>query len=86
MTTEPRSKRASTPLEPNPEWYRDGVIYEVHVRAFKDSNGDGVGDFDGLRSKLDHLVNLGVTALWLLPFYSARSAGSSATRTTAGSA
>ncbi len=51
------------------EWYREAVIYELHVRAFCDSNGDGTGDFDGLTSKLDHLVNLGVTALWLLPFY-----------------
>ena len=51
------------------DWYRDGVIYELHVRSFRDSNGDGIGDFDGLTSKLDHLVNLGVTAVWLLPFY-----------------
>jgi maltose alpha-D-glucosyltransferase/alpha-amylase len=52
-----------------PQWYRDAVIYEVHVRAFKDSNGDGRGDFRGLTSKLDYLRDLGVTALWLLPFY-----------------
>ena len=50
-------------------WYKDAVIYEVHVRAFQDSNGDGMGDFNGLTSKLDYLQNLGVTALWLLPFY-----------------
>jgi maltose alpha-D-glucosyltransferase / alpha-amylase len=51
------------------DWYRDAVIYELHVRAFCDSNGDGIGDFTGLTSKLDHLADLGVTALWLLPFY-----------------
>ncbi len=52
-----------------PDWYRDAVIYELHVRAFCDANGDGIGDFDGLISKLDYLADLGVTALWLLPFY-----------------
>ncbi len=56
-------------LEDNPLWYKDAVIYEVHVRAFFDSNGDGVGDFRGLTLKLDYLQNLGVTAIWLLPFY-----------------
>jgi maltose alpha-D-glucosyltransferase/alpha-amylase len=50
-------------------WYRDAVIYEVHVRAFRDSNGDGVGDFHGLIEKLDYVAKLGVTAIWLLPFY-----------------
>src|SRR5829696_4969503 len=50
-------------------WYKDAVIYEVHVRAFQDSNGDGIGDFPGLTSRLDYLQELGVTALWLLPFY-----------------
>jgi maltose alpha-D-glucosyltransferase / alpha-amylase len=52
-----------------PDWYRDAVIYELHVRAFGDSNGDGVGDFDGLTARLDYLQQLGVTALWILPFY-----------------
>jgi maltose alpha-D-glucosyltransferase/alpha-amylase len=50
-------------------WYKDAVIYELHVRAFQDSNGDGIGDFRGLISRLDYLQDLGVTALWLLPFY-----------------
>jgi maltose alpha-D-glucosyltransferase/alpha-amylase len=58
---------ASHPLDP--QWYKDAVIYEVHVRAFSDSNGDGVGDFPGLTSKLDYIHDLGVTAIWLLPFY-----------------
>jgi maltose alpha-D-glucosyltransferase/alpha-amylase len=51
------------------DWFKDAVIYELHVRAFADSNGDGIGDFDGLTGGLDYLSDLGVTALWLLPFY-----------------
>ncbi|KMQ52518.1 Trehalose synthase [Chitinispirillum alkaliphilum] len=50
-------------------WYKDAIIYEVHVRAFGDSNSDGVGDFKGLTEKLDYLESLGITAIWLLPFY-----------------
>ncbi len=53
----------------NPYWYKDAVIYEVHVRAYSDGNGDGIGDFIGLTEKLDYVQDLGVTALWLLPFY-----------------
>ena len=56
-------------IEDTPLWYKDAVIYEVHVRAFCDGNGDGIGDFPGLTQKLDYLQDLGVTALWLLPFY-----------------
>src|ERR1700728_2713605 len=55
--------------EKNPFWYKNGIIYEVHVRAFQDSDGDGTGDFRGLTSRLDYLRDLGVTAIWLLPFY-----------------
>ncbi len=51
------------------DWYKDAVIYELHVRSFADSTGDGMGDFKGLTGKLDYLADLGVTALWLLPFY-----------------
>jgi maltose alpha-D-glucosyltransferase/alpha-amylase len=50
-------------------WYEDAIIYEVHVRAFADSDGDGIGDFRGLTQRLDYLEDLGVTAIWLLPFY-----------------
>jgi maltose alpha-D-glucosyltransferase/alpha-amylase len=50
-------------------WYKDAIIYEAHVRAFHDSDGDGFGDFRGLTRKLDYLEDLGVTAVWLLPFY-----------------
>jgi maltose alpha-D-glucosyltransferase/alpha-amylase len=53
----------------DPLWYKDAVIYELHVRAFQDSNGDGIGDFPGLISRLDYLQDLGVTCLWILPFF-----------------
>jgi maltose alpha-D-glucosyltransferase/alpha-amylase len=53
----------------DPLWYKDAVIYELHVKTFCDANGDGVGDFRGLIDKLDDLAALGVTCLWLLPFY-----------------
>jgi maltose alpha-D-glucosyltransferase/alpha-amylase len=53
----------------DPLWYKDAVIYELHVRAFQDSNADGIGDFPGLMSRLDYLQDLGVTCLWLLPFF-----------------
>jgi len=57
------------PVGGTAHWYHDAVIYELHVRAFHDSDADGVGDFRGLVQKLDYLQELGVTALWLLPFY-----------------
>jgi maltose alpha-D-glucosyltransferase/alpha-amylase len=57
------------PAPTDPQWYKDAVIYELHVRAFADSNGDGIGDFPGLTQRLDYLHGLGVTAIWLLPFY-----------------
>ena len=50
-------------------WFKDAIIYEVHIKAFRDGNGDGIGDFAGLLQKLDYLHDLGVTAIWLLPFY-----------------
>src|SRR5690348_5417291 len=50
-------------------WYKDAVIYQLHVKAFFDADNDGIGDFEGLRHKLDYLQDLGVTTLWLLPFY-----------------
>ncbi|MBO0703790.1 MAG: maltose alpha-D-glucosyltransferase [Candidatus Dormibacteraeota bacterium] len=50
-------------------WYKDAIIYELHVKSFFDSNGDGVGDFPGLIQKLDYIARLGATAIWLLPFY-----------------
>jgi maltose alpha-D-glucosyltransferase/alpha-amylase len=50
-------------------WYKDAIFYEMHVKAYCDQNGDGVGDFEGLLQKLDHLASLGVTCIWLLPMY-----------------
>jgi maltose alpha-D-glucosyltransferase/alpha-amylase len=50
-------------------WYKDAIIYQAHIKAFADSNGDGIGDFGGLLGKLDYLQSLGITAIWLLPFY-----------------
>ena len=53
----------------DPLWYKDAVFYQLHVKSFADSNGDGIGDFPGLTSKLDHLASLGVDCLWLQPMY-----------------
>ena len=53
----------------DPLWYKDAVIYQLHIKSFFDSNNDGVGDFKGLISKLDYIAEIGVTAIWLLPFY-----------------
>jgi maltose alpha-D-glucosyltransferase / alpha-amylase len=58
-----------TDLDHDELWYKDAIIYQLHVKAFADSNNDGIGDFAGLTEKLDYLQELGVTALWLLPFY-----------------
>jgi maltose alpha-D-glucosyltransferase / alpha-amylase len=69
VTTEARTNSEQDQAPGGSDWYKDAVIYELHVRAFFDSNGDGLGDFAGLSEKLDYLKDLGVTALWLLPFY-----------------
>ena len=63
----PRTKKPCSASDPL--WYKDAIIYELHVRAFADSNGDGIGDFQGLISRLDYLQDLGVTCLWVLPFF-----------------
>ncbi|HVA56246.1 MAG TPA: maltose alpha-D-glucosyltransferase [Gammaproteobacteria bacterium] len=62
-------RRKQSQLSDDPLWYKDAVIYQLHVKSFFDSNDDGIGDFPGLISKLDHIVELGVNAIWLLPFY-----------------
>jgi maltose alpha-D-glucosyltransferase/alpha-amylase len=62
-------RKDSITLRDDPLWYKDAIIYELHVKAFHDSNGDGIGDFRGLTEKLDYLEDLGITAIWLLPFY-----------------
>ena len=63
------SSDSSDSKKRDPLWYKDAIIYELRVRSFFDSNGDGIGDFHGVAEKLDYLQDLGVTALWLLPFY-----------------
>lgn len=64
----PASEPAPVPGQ-DPLWFKDAIIYQTHIKAFFDSNGDGVGDFAGLAQKLDHIQELGVSAIWLLPFY-----------------
>jgi maltose alpha-D-glucosyltransferase/alpha-amylase len=63
------SRATLRPAPSDPLWYKDAIIYQLHVKAFFDGDDDGVGDFQGLCRKLDYLQDLGVTALWLLPFY-----------------
>ena len=63
------SPRGASATASSSRWYRDAVIYQAHVRSFYDSDGNGIGDFRGLTQKLDHLQDLGISALWLLPFY-----------------
>jgi maltose alpha-D-glucosyltransferase / alpha-amylase len=65
----PAATALPRPEPADPLWYKDALIYQLHVKAFFDANNDGIGDFDGLTRKLDYLQDLGVTALWLLPFY-----------------
>src|SRR3981081_3203527 len=60
-------KRVGSALDPL--WFKDAIIYELHVKAFADSNNDGIGDFAGLIQRLDYLQDLGVTCIWLLPFF-----------------
>jgi maltose alpha-D-glucosyltransferase/alpha-amylase len=63
------TESVASAAEDDPLWYKDAIIYEAHVKSFFDSNNDGVGDFQGLTLKLDYLQGLGVTCLWLLPFF-----------------
>jgi maltose alpha-D-glucosyltransferase/alpha-amylase len=63
------SAAASHPATDDDLWFKDAIVYQLHVKAFADSNNDGIGDFGGLIEKLDYLQDLGVTALWLMPFY-----------------
>jgi maltose alpha-D-glucosyltransferase/alpha-amylase len=69
LTARRRPAANNLAIQPNPLWYREAVVYEIPVRAFADSNADGIGDLPGLIGKLDYLSDLGVTAIWLLPFY-----------------
>ncbi len=65
----PQGGVLTRPVTADPLWYKDAIIYQLHVKAFFDADDDGIGDFQGLCRKLDYLQDLGVTALWLLPFY-----------------
>jgi maltose alpha-D-glucosyltransferase / alpha-amylase len=64
-----RLRRHAADQSADPLWYKDAIIYQLHLKSFYDSNDDGVGDFQGLLAKLDYIAKLGVTAVWLLPFY-----------------
>ncbi|WP_322012571.1 maltose alpha-D-glucosyltransferase [Paraburkholderia sp. J12] len=68
-TTAAQRRGKASLLTDDPHWYKDAIIYQVHVKSFYDANNDGVGDFAGLFAKLDYIAGLGVTAIWLLPFY-----------------
>jgi maltose alpha-D-glucosyltransferase/alpha-amylase len=70
MDTRTRAREVpSATLEDDPLWYMDAIIYQLHVKAFFDSNGDGMGDFLGLTEKLDYIRDLGVNTVWVMPFY-----------------
>ncbi len=69
LTQEKANNNLVVSAESDGLWYKDAIIYEVHVRAFCDSEDDGIGDFRGITKKLDYLQDLGVTAIWLLPFF-----------------
>jgi maltose alpha-D-glucosyltransferase / alpha-amylase len=71
VTAKPRASRRgkTSTLSDDPLWYKDAIIYQVHIKSFFDGNNDGVGDFPGLIAKLDYIAELGVNAIWLLPFY-----------------
>jgi maltose alpha-D-glucosyltransferase / alpha-amylase len=68
--TLPRNaKELVLPLKPEPGWYKDAIIYQIHVRSFYDSNGDGIGDFQGIAQRLDYVQELGANTIWLMPFF-----------------
>ena len=64
-----RATAEALPAADGALWHKDAIIYQVHVKSFRDANRDGYGDFQGLIEKLDYIQSLGVDAIWLLPFY-----------------
>ena len=64
-----RARRNRRAFQKSTDWYKDAIIYQLHVRAFFDSNNDGIGDFGGLAQRLDYISDLGADTIWLLPFY-----------------
>jgi maltose alpha-D-glucosyltransferase / alpha-amylase len=69
MLPKPEQQTKTLTVQDDRLWYKDAIIYQLHVRTFCDSNGDGIGDFPGLTSRLDYLQELGISAIWLLPFF-----------------
>src|SRR6201995_4546441 len=65
----PARRRKTSTLSDDPLWYKDAIIYQIHIKSFFDANNDGIGDFPGLLAKLDYIAELGVDTIWLLPFY-----------------
>src|ERR1700684_4139500 len=63
------ARKSSSTIIDDPLWYKDAVIYQLHIKSFFDANNDGIGDFAGLNAKLDYIANLGINTIWLLPFY-----------------
>src|ERR1700710_2759613 len=66
---QPRPRAIAHAADSDPLWYKDAIIYQIHIKSFFDANNDGVGDFAGLISRLDYIAELGVSTIWLLPFY-----------------
>jgi maltose alpha-D-glucosyltransferase / alpha-amylase len=69
LNVEIAPSRSAAPAKDVRPWFKDAIIYQLHVRAFQDSNNDGIGDFRGLTARLDYVQDLGVTAIWLQPFF-----------------
>lgn len=69
-----RAGKDGMPFTDDPLWYKDAVIYQIHVKSYFDANDDGIGDFAGLIRKLDYIAGLGVNTIWLQPFYPRRGA------------
>src|SRR5437016_1418298 len=69
LTSQPTAIPLLRPQAPATPWFKEAIIYQAHVRAFRDSNNDGIGDFRGLTERLDYIQDLGVTAVWLQPFF-----------------